>query len=451
MEQTFMKEKPILRLVLSMSLPMVISMLVNSLYNIVDSLFVAQISENAMTALSLVFPIQNLINAIAVGFAIGINAVIAFHLGAQEEHQANEAAVLGLLLSALHGVILTIGSIAVMPAFLSFFTSDQETISLGLQYSNIVFCFSIIIMVEVCFEKIFQSVGKMTVSMISMLCGCVANIILDPILIFGLGPAPELGMKGAAIATGAGQVLTLFIYLAFYVLQPIPVRIRLRHVIFKKDVIVRLYSIGIPATLNMALPSLLISSLNSILAGYSQIYVLVLGAYNKLQTFLYLTANGIIQGIRPLIGYNYGAKEYKRVDRIYRTSLILIAGIMALGTVLCQLFPAQLIGLFTDSSSTIEAGASALRIISIGFIVSSVSVASCGALEGLGMGVPSLLISLFRYVIIMIPMAFFLSRLIGASGVWHAFWITELVTGMIAYFVYRNAARRNMHYNNTAL
>lgn len=439
MEQKFMKEKPILQLVLSMSLPMVISMLVNSLYNIVDSLFVAQIRENAMTALSLVFPIQNLINAIGVGFGIGINAAIAFYLGAQDEKRANEVAAQGLLLSIVHGVFLTIGSIAIMPVFLKMFTSDGDTIDLGLRYSNIAFSFSIIIMISVFFEKLFQSVGKMTVSMVSMLCGCIANIILDPILIFGLGPAPKLGMEGAALATGAGQVLTLLIYLAFYILQPIPVHIGLRHLTLKKDIVLQLYGVGIPAALNMALPSLLISSLNSILSGYSQIYVLVLGAYNKLQTFLYLTANGIIQGIRPLIGYNFGAREYKRVRNIYRTSLSLIIGIMALGTVLCQLLPGQLIGLFTTNSSTIEAGASALRVISAGFIVSALSVTSCGALEGLGMGMPSLLISLCRYVVIIIPAAFLLSRFMGAEGAWHAFWITELLTGIISYFIYRTA------------
>lgn len=439
MEQTFMKEKPVLSLVLSMSLPMVISMLVNSLYNIIDSLFVARISENAMTALSLVFPVQNVVNSIAVGFSIGINAVIAFYLGAQDEKTANEATTQGFLLSILHGVLLTIGCIAIMPGFLKIFTSDREIIESGLRYSNIVFGFSIIIMVEVCFEKIFQSVGKMTVSMISMLCGCIANIILDPILIFGLGPAPELGIEGAALATGFGQILTLFIYIAFYLFQPIPVRIGFRHFAFRKDMVLKLYGIGIPATLNMALPSLLISALNSILSVYSPVYVLVLGAYNKLQTFLYLTANGIIQGIRPLIGYNYGAREYKRVRRIYRTSLSLIVAIMAFGTLLCQVFPSQLIGLFTTNSSTIEAGATALRIISAGFIISSVSVTSCGALEGLGMGMPSLLISLSRYVIVIIPAAFLLSHMTGAVGVWHAFWITELLTGIISYFVYRKA------------
>lgn len=439
--QTFMKEKPILQLILSMALPMVISMMVNSLYNIIDSYFVAKISENAMTALSLVYPIQNMVTAVTIGFAIGINAVIAFYLGAQENEQADSAATHGIVLNTLHGVILTVLCLTIMPVFLKMFTSDQETIELGMRYSNIVFLFAIVIALSVSFEKIFQSVGKMTVSMISMLSGCIANIILDPIMIFGLGPIPAMGIEGAALATGIGQVLTLIIYIAVYLLRPIPARIRFKNMKIEKEMITKLYSIGIPATLNMALPSLLISALNSILAVYSQTYVLVLGIYYKLQTFLYLSANGIIQGIRPLVGYNYGAGEHKRVHKIYTTTLMLTGIIMAAGTVICMAFPGHLIGLFTSSPATIQTGVIALRLISIGFIASSVSVTSSGALEGLGMGMPSLLISLCRYMIMIIPTAFLLSRLMGAVGVWHAFWVAELFTAIISYTIYRKKTR----------
>ena len=317
MDQTFMKKKPILQLVLTMSLPMVISMLVNSLYNIVDSFFVAQISENAMTALSFVFPIQNLVNAVIIGFAIGINATIAFYLGAQDNSNADAAATQGILFNVIHGILLTILCIAIMPGFLGLFTSDTEVIDLGIKYSNIAFSFSIIIALGISFEKIFQSVGRMAVSMVSMLSGCIVNIILDPILIFGLGPAPQMGIEGAALATGIGQIVTVIIYIFIYIIRPIPVKIRRRFFTYQKGMGKKLYSIGIPAALNLALPSLLVSSLNAILTGYSQIYVVVLGVYYKLQTFLYLPANGIIQGMRPLIGYNYGAKEYKRVKQIY--------------------------------------------------------------------------------------------------------------------------------------
>ena len=197
-----------------------------------------------------------------------------------------------------------------------------------------------------------------------------------------------------------------------------------------------MYSVGIPATLNLALPSLLISCLNIILAAYSQVYVLVLGVYYKLQTFLYLPANGIVQGMRPVIGYNYGAKESARVEKIYRVALTLSACIMAVGTVLCWLIPGQLIGLFSTSAETIAIGSTALRIISIGFVVSSVSIISCGALEGLGMGSPSLVISLLRYALLTLPVAFVLSRFLDAVGVWHAFWITEFLTAAIAYSLY---------------
>ena len=442
MEQTYMKEQPVLKLMLRMSLPMVISMMVNSLYNIVDSFFVAQISEDAMTALSLVYPVQNLVNAVTIGFGIGINAVIAFHLGAQDQKKADAAAAQGLVLNALHGVVLTAGCILAMPPFLRLFTGDEAVISLGLTYSNIVFAFSVIIALGLAFEKSFQAVGKMAVSMAAMLAGCICNIILDPVLIFGLGPFPEMGISGAALATGLGQVLTLAVYLVYYFRGALlPVRISLRGFSFQKDMCLRLYGIGIPAILNLALPSLLISALNSILAGYSQAYVLVLGVYYKLQTFLYLPANGIVQGMRPLIGYNYGAGEHRRVRSIYNTTLASAAVIMLAGTVLCQLLPGPLMGLFTSSPTTIGIGAQALRIISIGFLPSALSVASSGALEGLGKGVPSLMISLCRYLILIIPAAFVLSLLTGATGVWHAFWITELVTAVLSLFIYRFSVR----------
>lgn len=439
MNQTFMKERPVLPLILSMSLPMMLSMMVSSLYNIVDSFFVARISEEAMTAISLVFPVQNLINAVTIGFSIGINAVIAFYLGAQENTKANIAATQGVVLSVLHGILLTVGCTGVMPLFLRMFTPDEKTIGMGLRYSRIAFGFSVVIALAMTAEKIFQAVGRMTMTMVSMLCGCITNIILDPVLIFGVGVFPEMGIEGAALATGIGQVVSLLIYIVFYIVRPFPVRIGLKYLSFQKKMVKKLYSVGIPAALNLALPSLLVSSLNVILSSYSQAYVLVLGVYYKLQTFIYLTSNGIVQGLRPLIGYNYGAREYGRVRKLYRTAMALAAAIMLLGTILCQIIPARLIGLFTANPETIQIGAEALRIISLGFIVSSISVISSGALEGLGMGTPSLAISLLRYTIVIIPAAFILSRLFGAIGVWHAFWVSELLTAMAARLIYRRA------------
>lgn len=444
MNEKFMKEKPVLPLILSMALPMVLSMLVNSLYNIVDSFFVAQISEDAMTALSLVYPIQNFINAVGIGFGIGINATIAFYLGIDDHVKADVAATQGLLLAVIHGIIMTIVCIAIMPTFLQMFSSSKAVINLGLRYSIIAFSFTPIITPGVTFEKIFQAVGNMKVTMISMMCGCITNILLDPVLIFGFGPFPQMGIEGAALATGIGQLLTLVIYLVVYFARPIQVRIRRQYLALNKRIIIKLYAIGIPATLNLALPSVLISSLNAILSAYSEAYILVLGIYYKLQTFLYLPVNGIVQGMRPLIGYNYGAKENKRVNEIYKIVLCMSGIIMVLGTVICILIPRQLMSLFTSTPETILLGETALRVISVGFLPSAVSVTSSGALEGLGKGTPSLVISLCRYIIIIIPAAFLLSRYFGPVGVWNAFWITEILTAIIAFIVYRKVVFRKM-------
>lgn len=436
MNQTYMKEEKILPLITKMSLPMVVSMLVNSMYNIVDSFFVAKISENAMTALSLVFPIQNLINSAMIGFGIGVNAAIAYFLGAREEGLAEKSASQGMLLSTFHGIFLMILCIASMRPFLQLFTSDSEIIGLGVQYSNIAFLFSVVIAWQLVFEKTFQAVGRMTTTMVCMMAGFVVNIVLDPVLIFGLGPFPQMGIRGAAFATGLGQTISLLFYLWCYAFRPIPVKFRWRSMRLERSICKRLYLVGIPGGLNMALPSLLISALNVILGGFSQSYVFVLGIYYKLQTFLYLPANGVVQGMRPIIGYNYGAKEYQRVQKIFYTAMAIVAGIMVIGTVLCLAFAPQLIGMFTENKDTIAKGAEALHILCAGFIVSSVSVTATGALEGLGKGIPSLVISMCRYVLVIIPVAFALSHILGVTGVWHAFWITEIVTSVFAYLYF---------------
>lgn len=437
----FMKERPVFPLLVSMALPMVISMMVNALYNIVDSFFVARISEQAMTALSLVFPVQNLINAIAIGFGVGINALIALYSGAGEHAKADTAATHGMVFALLHGVVILAVSIPAMPAFLRLFTKDEAVVAMGVQYATAAFAFAPVIMAGLAFEKQFQAVGRMSTAMAAMLCGSLANLVLDPLLIFGLGPCPKLGIRGAALATGAGQVLTLVVYLVVYRVKPIPVK--LRRACLKRDAALdkKLYSIGVPAILNLALPSLLVFCLNSILAAFADSYVVVLGIYYKLQTFLYLPASGIVQGMRPILSFNYGAGEKARVQKIFRLALALCGAIMAAGTVLCLAAAGPLMGLFTQNPETVAAGGTALRLICLGFVVSAVSVVVSGALEALGRGLPSLVISLCRYVVVMIPLAFVLSRFLGASGVWHAFWLTEAVTAAISWGIYRRTFR----------
>lgn len=439
MNETFMKEKPVLPLMLSMALPMMLSMTVNSLYNIVDSFFVAQISEDAMTALSLVYPVQNFINSVGVGFGVGINAVIALFLGAGQKESADRTASQGMVMTIVHGVILMVVSISIMPDFLRMFTDSEKIVDMGIRYSNVAFSFSLIIALGMTFEKIFQAVGRMKITMSSLMCGCVTNILLDPLLIFGIGPFPEMGIEGAALATGIGQAVSLIIYVVLYLTRPFPVSITRKQMKPEKNILCKIYYIGIPGTLNMALPSFLISALNVILATYSEVYILVLGIYYKLQTFLYLPANGIVQGMRPLMSYNYGAGEHKRVRGIYRIALCMSGIIMVVGTIACLLIPEQLMSLFTHTTTTIYTGKDALRIISGGLIISSISVTSAGALEGLGKGIQSLIISLCRYVVIIIPVAFILSRWLGARGVWHAFWVAETLTAVVALIVYRKS------------
>ena len=277
----------------------------------------------------------------------------------------------------------------------------------------------------------------MKVTMIGLMVGCVSNILLDPLMIFGLGPLPAMGIEGAALATGLGQVLNLVFYLIVYKMRPIQVQISRQYLHPDKSLASRLYSVGIPGALNLALPSVLVSALNGLLAAYSQSYVVILGIYYKLQTFLYLPASGIVQGMRPVIGYNYGAGEHKRVKKIYFVTLCMSGVIMLIGTIICLTVPGQLIGMFTTNPETIAAGKTALRIICAGFLVSSVSVTSCGALEGLGRGSASLVVSLCRYLIIILPAAFILSHFFGAVGVWNAFWIAEALTAGVSFMISR--------------
>ena len=429
-----MKEKPVLPLVLKMALPMVISMLVNSLYNIVDSFFVAQVSEDAMTAISIVYPLQNLANAVGVGFGVGINAAVAYYLGAGNGKAANRSATLGIILSALHGVVLAGICMLLIRPFISMFTDSEEIAAYGLDYFYTVIAFAPVLTLGMAFEKVLQATGKMKTTMFCMAIGAVANIILDPIFISGLGAVPAMGVFGAALATGIGQTLSLISYIAVFLLAKIPVRLRLERR-GEEKICRKLYYVGIPASLNLALPSFMITVLNAILAAFAEVYVLILGVYYKLQTFIYFTISGIVQGIRPLISYNLGAGRKDRVIGIFKVTLLLSLGVMVIGTILCLAIPKQLMDIFTDTPQTMEQGAVALRIISAGFIVSAISVVISGTFEALGKGMPSLIISLLRYIAIL-PIALIMSYLFQAVGVWHSFWITELLSAVVSCILF---------------
>lgn len=443
MDPTFMKEKKVLPLVLSMALPMAGGMLVNALYNIIDSFFVARFSAEAMTALSLIFPLQNIVGAVSIGFGVGLNAAVAWFLGAGKKREADESASVGLLLAALHGVLLTITLLTILRPFLQLFHARGAVLSYGLAYGRTVILFSVVISVQIAFEKLFQAVGRMKISMLSMMIGCIANILLDPLLIFGIGPFPAMGITGAAIATNIGNALTLLSYLLFAAAGRLGLSLHIHPLHRQWRLAGRLYLVGIPASLNQALPSVLISALNGILTGFSGNGILILGIYYKLQTFIFLPANGIVQGIRPLAGYNYGAGELGRLKKISDTALFLSLGIMAAGMALCLIVPGRLMGLFLADPALIGEGARALRIISLSFLPAAFSLTFSGMLEGMGKGMHSLVIMLMRFLIVILPAALLLTRLLESpAGVWHAFWVSEWITMTVALLLYRGTLRQ---------
>ena len=322
--------------------------------------------ENAAVALA--GPLLLAFNAVNNLFGVGSSSLMSRSLGKKDYETVGKASAFGFYGALFFGLVFSILCTVFRGPLLQLLGADSTTINATNGYINwTVSLGAAPAILNVVMAYLVRSEGAAMHASIGTMSGCFLNIILDPIMIFGIGPCPRMGIEGAALATGLGQVVSLVIYLGVYFSGTLPLQIGKKHLVKEKGLITRLYSIGIPASLNIALPSLLIASLNVILASFSQIYVTILGIYYKLQTFLYLPANGIIQGIRPLVGYNYGAKEYRRVNKIYLTTLAIDSCIMILGTIICLLIPGQLIGLFTENPQTIQAGSLALRIISAGF------------------------------------------------------------------------------------
>ncbi len=433
----FMQTRPVFSLLVSMSVPMMLSMLIQSLYNIVDSIYVSRLGTDALTAVSLAYPLQNAIVSVAVGIGVGISSAISIYLGSGDQERADRAASLGILLTVFHCILFILAGIFVTRPFLRLFTDDPAVLKDACDYTYIVLCFSSGSLLQIAFEKIFQGIGQMKITMYLLIAGCVINIILDPILIFGLLGFPALGVAGAAIATVIGQISAFLLYILVYLRKSYAVHIRMKYMKPDRKLICQIYSVGIPSSIMMLLPSVLISVLNRILAAFSEVYVAVLGVYYKLQTFIYMPANGIVQGMRPIIGYNFGAGEEARVRTAVRYSLASAASIMLIGTVLSLAIPRQIFALFDADAELMEAGISALRIISLGFLISSVGVIYSGTFEALGNGRDSLIISLLRQFVITIPLSLILSQscCLGPAGVWIAFPAGEICAALVAFFL----------------
>lgn len=440
-KQEQMKNRPIFPLLVSMAIPMMFSMLIQSLYNIIDSIFVARLGNDALTAVSLVFPLQNLVIAIAVGFGIGVSSCISINLGSKNTKRASQAASVGIILSIVHSILFVIFGLLVTKPFLRMFSSNESIVEMGSEYGYIVLCLSFGCLIQVCIEKIFQSLGEMSITMIVLAVGAIINIILDPILIFGKFGFPAMGVTGAAIATVIGQIAGLILYLIVLTYKKLPIQVSLRNVHINKPLIKQLYSVGVPSSIMMSLPSVLVSILNGMLVRFSEVHVSVLGIYYKLQTFIYLPANGIVQGMRPIVGYNYGAKQKDRLHKTLRVSLLFAAAIMFIGTIVSLFIPQQILGMFDADVSMLEIGVPALRIICLGFLISTFGIIYSGAFEALGMGFQSLTISLLRQFVIIIPLSFLLSRFLGATGIWVSFPISEVIAAIVAIILMRKTLK----------
>lgn len=437
-----MGSRKILPLLLSMSVPPMISMMIQGLYNIVDSIFVAHLSQEALTAVSLVYPLQNLTLSVAVGLGVGLNACIARSLGAGRPEEAGRAAVHGLLCTGVHSILFVLVGLFLSEPFLRLFTQDETVLALGMEYALIVVPLSFGSLFHICVEKMFQATGNMVIPMFLQGIGAVINLILDPIFIFGWMGIPAMGVAGAAVATVTGQMAACACAILLFIRTNREIPIALKGFRLEGKVLGQLYSIAVPSTLMMAMPSFLVSLLNMVLARFSEAAVNVLGIYFKIQSFTYMPSSGLIQGMRPIMSFNYGAGRRDRMKETFVRSLQLVFLIMAVGMLLFLAIPGPILSMFAADQALLEIGVPALRMISVSFLLSSPAVVISGVFEALGRGGRSLTVTMLRQLLIIPPLAFLLSPVMGLTGVWITFPIAEAAASVAAVFLYRGMMRR---------
>ncbi|MDE1549897.1 MATE family efflux transporter [Jeotgalibaca caeni] len=429
---------PIHRLLINMSVPMMISMLVQSLYNVVDSIFVAQIGENALSGVSLAFPIQNLMISLAVGSGVGINALVSRRLGEKKNELANQTADNGIFLNVLHYFVFLIFGLFFVPAFFEGQTTDSEIIAYGTDYLEIITIFGFGKYMQITFERLLQSTGRTFYSMISQTTGAVINIILDPILIFGFLGFPAMGTRGAAIATVVGQSLAALIGLYFNLRFNTELKLSLQKFRPSLPIIKGIYAIGVPSIVMMAIGSFLNLAMNNILLTFSTTAVAFFGAYLRLQSFVFMPVFGMNNGMVPIIGYNYGAKKPDRIKGVIKLGIKYAVGVMAIGLVAFQLFPETLLSFFNASSEMLRIGVPALRIISLHYLVAGVSIVLSSIFQAFGFGKYSLLVSISRQLVVLLPAAYLLSLTGELTNIWWAYLIAEGVSLIVClYFAKR--------------
>ncbi|MDD2189515.1 MAG: MATE family efflux transporter [Eubacteriales bacterium] len=425
-EKNKMGHMPVGRLMIGMSIPAMFSMITHALYNIVNSIFVGMIGESALAAVTLIFPVQMLLISIGVGTGIGLNSLISRRLGEQNIIEANMAANHGLLLALINWAIFATFGLLFSQSFVEVFTDNPVIIADGTSYCFIISVFSLFIMIQIKAEKILQATGNMVLPMICSLVGTTVNIILDPILIFGLLGAPELGVTGAAIATVTAQFLAMSVSLFFLFFKKHEVKIDLHHFKINWGVLKEIYRVGFPSIVMQAIGSIMIVGLNAILISFSEAAVAVLGVYFRLQSLIFMPTFGLTQGAMPIFGYNYGARNKKRLTEAFKMALMTAIIIMTIGMILFQLFPVQLLKLFSASPEMLKIGVSALRMISTCFIFAAIGIVSSTLFQAIGYGIFSLYVSLLRQIILVLPMAWVLAHYAGVYYVWLAFPLAEL-------------------------
>ena len=435
---------PVGRLLLSMSLPMMISMLVQALYNIVDSMFVSRISENALTALSMAFPIQNLMIAVAAGLGVGINAVLSRALGAKDMKSVDRAAANGLLLEVAGAALFILGGATIVRAFFEAQTDITDIVESGVIYTRIIMLGCIGVFMQILFERLLQSTGRTLLTMITQATGAIINIVLDPILIFGLFGLPRMGVAGAALATVIGQwvgaCLGFFMNMRF---NP-EVTLTLRSVLHPHGATLRrILNIGVPSVVMQSIGSVMTFMMNQILIAFSSTAVAVFGVYFKLQSFVFMPIFGLNNGTVPIVAFNYGAKRADRMMQAIRCTVVTAMCVMTAGTIVFHVFAPSLLGIFDASEEMLRIGLPALRIISLSFPVAGFCI-GCGSIfQALGFSVYSMITSLVRQLFVLIPCAFLLGRITGdVTTVWWAFVIAEVFSLLLTLIFFRRVNNR---------
>ena len=452
MEETVRENKmgvmPVNPLLLSMAVPMMISMLVQALYNVVDSYFVAKLSEDALNAVSLAFPVQNLMIAVSVGTGVGINALLSRSLGQKDQNRANQTAMNGLFLAAVSCLVFTVIGLTASRLFYSVQTDIGTIVDYGTQYMTICCGMCAGLFLEVTCERLLQATGRTFYTMITQATGAVINIVLDPILIFGLLGFPRLEVAGAALATVIGQICGGLLALFFNLTRNPDIQLSWAHFRPKKRIVAGIYSVGLPSIVMQSIGSVMVFGMNQILIHFTATATAVFGVYFKLQSFIFMPVFGLNNGMVPIVAYNYGARKPDRITKTIRLAVIYAVSIMLVGFLLFQLIPQVFLSLFLAEGETsgdlLTIGVPALRTISFSFVFAGFCIVCSSVFQALGHGVLSLLTSLVRQLGVLLPVAFLLSRIHGLDAVWWAFPIAELFSLTLSVLFLRRVYKREI-------